>query len=59
MYEQGRLLYEQGGLILDHLTEEQQVNVQEDYGVCVRKLAEQQVIPKRRRKAKEDADDLF
>jgi hypothetical protein len=59
MYEQGRQLYEQGGLILEHLGEEQQVNVQEDYGVCVRKLAEQQVVPKHRRKAKEDADDLF
>jgi len=59
MYAQGSLLYEQGGLILEHLTEEQQVNVEEDYGVCVRKLAEQQVVPKYRRKAKEDADDLF
>jgi len=59
MYAQGRELYEQGGLILEHLSEEQQVDVQEDYGVCVRKLVEQQVVPKRRKKAKEETDDLF
>jgi len=59
MYEQGRQLYEQGGLVLDHLSEELQVDVQEDYGICVRKLAEQQVVPQRHKKAKEDADGLF
>jgi 16S rRNA G966 N2-methylase RsmD len=38
-YYQGKLLYEKGGLILDNLTEEEQVNVEEDYQVCVRMLA--------------------
>jgi hypothetical protein len=39
LYEQGKLLYEQGGLRLNRLSEEAQVAVEEDYGVCVRRLA--------------------
>jgi len=38
IYEQGKLLYEKGGLNLDNLPEEVQVNVEEDYQVCVRML---------------------
>jgi len=39
LYEQGKLLYERGGLNLDNLSEETLVNVEEDYQVCVRLLA--------------------
>ena len=39
LYEQGKLLYEKGGINLDNLTEEALVNVEEDYQVCVRMLA--------------------
>ena len=38
LYEQGKLLYEQGGLNLDYLSEEIAVDVEEDYQVCVRTL---------------------
>ena len=38
LYEAGKLLYERGGLDLDKLGEEQQVEVQEDYETCVRAL---------------------
>jgi DNA modification methylase len=38
LYEQGKLLYEKGGLNLDALGEEMLVNVEEDYQVCVRML---------------------
>ncbi|HWE63948.1 MAG TPA: hypothetical protein VHB98_19715 [Chloroflexota bacterium] len=38
LYEEGKLLYEQGGLTLDALSEEQQVEMEEDYGTCVRML---------------------
>jgi DNA modification methylase len=38
LYEQGKLLYEQGGLNLDNLSEELMVDVEEDYQVCVRML---------------------
>lgn len=39
LYEQGKFLYEKGGLNLDNLPEEAMVNVEEDYQVCVRMLA--------------------
>lgn len=39
LYEQGKLLYEKGGLNPDNLTEEALVNVEEDYQVCVRMMA--------------------
>src|SRR6266852_7838733 len=38
LYEQGRLLFEKGGLDLDQLSEEQQVEVEEDYQVCVHRI---------------------
>jgi DNA-directed RNA polymerase subunit RPC12/RpoP len=38
LYAQGKLLYEGGGLRLDQLNEEDQVSVQEDYEVCVKRL---------------------
>lgn len=38
-YEQGKILYEKGGLQIDSLAEEQLVEVEEDYQVCVRMLA--------------------
>jgi hypothetical protein len=38
LYEQGRLLFEKGGLDLDQLSEEQQVEVEEDYQICVRRV---------------------
>jgi len=39
MYEQGKALYEKGGIRIDRLPENQQVAVEEDYMVCVRNLA--------------------
>jgi len=39
LYEQGKLLYEKGGLDLDSLSEEAMVNVEEDYQICARMLA--------------------
>jgi len=38
LYEQGRLLFEKGGLHLDQLSEEQQVEVEEDHQICVRRI---------------------
>ena len=42
MYEAGKMLFERGGLILDRLSEEAAVNVEEDYQVCVRMLSRQE-----------------
>jgi hypothetical protein len=39
LYEQGKLLYEKGGLNLENLTEEDQVYLEEDYDTCVRYLS--------------------
>ena len=38
LYEQGRVLFEKGGLDLHQLSEEQQVEVEEDYQICVRRM---------------------
>jgi 16S rRNA G966 N2-methylase RsmD len=38
LYEQGKLLYEKGGLDLESLSEEDQAEVEEDYAVCVRMI---------------------
>ena len=38
LFENGKLLYEKGGLSLDNLPEETMVNVEEDYQVCIRML---------------------
>jgi len=55
LYEQGKLLYEKGGLNPDNLPEEAMVGVEEDYQVCARMLAREASEPKRRgrRKAEE------
>jgi hypothetical protein len=56
LYEQGKLLYEKGGLNLDNLTEDALVNVEEDYQVCVRMLVRagggSESKPKRGRKVR-------
>ncbi len=38
LYEQGRLLFEKGGLDLNQLSEEQQVEVEEDYKICLHRI---------------------
>jgi hypothetical protein len=39
LYEQGKLLYEKGGLNLENLSEEDQAYLEEDYDTCVRYLS--------------------
>jgi len=39
LYEQGKMLYERGGLNLDALSEDQLINVEEDYQTCIRLLS--------------------
>jgi hypothetical protein len=63
LYEYGRLLYERGGLDLDQLSEEQQVEVDEDYQTCMRMLARAAASPpesksRGRRKAGAQQDTL-
>ena len=37
LYEHGRALYEKGGFTFDTLGEEAQMEVEEDYQICVRR----------------------
>ncbi len=39
LYEEGKTIFEKGGLDLNRLSEEAQVNVEEDYQVCLRQLS--------------------
>jgi DNA modification methylase len=48
LYEQGKLLYEKGGLNPDNLPEEAMANVEEDYQVCVRMIARDIPNPQKR-----------
>lgn len=52
MFEQGKLLYEKGGLNLDGLTEEEQVNVDEDYQICTKMLTRSAKPEKKPRRTK-------
>ena len=47
LYLEGKILFEKGGLDLNHLNEEAQVNVEEDYQVCLRLLAKNE--PKKKK----------
>ena len=54
LYEQGKLLYEKGGLNPDNLPEEAMVNVEEDYHVCVRMIARGAVERGKKRKRRKE-----
>ena len=58
LYEQGRAIYEKGGLNLANLTDEQQIEAEDDYRICVRRGGDEEAKPKRRqRKMKQDGDE--
>ncbi len=50
LFEQGRALYEKGGLKLDQLNETEQIEVEDDYRICVRRGAAAEAKPKRQRR---------
>jgi hypothetical protein len=37
LYEQGKAIYEKGGLNSANLTDEQQIEAEDDYRICVRR----------------------
>jgi hypothetical protein len=55
LFEQGKLLYEKGGLNTDNLPDELAVSVEEDYTICIRRLAQSTEAkkPKKSKKNKE------
>lgn len=44
LYYQGKKLYERGGIIFDRLSEEQQVELEENYQACVRALEKEMSV---------------
>ena len=58
LYEQGRAIYEKGGLNLAYLTDQQQIEAEDDYRICARRGSEQESKPKKRqRKMLQDNDE--
>ena len=55
LHEQGRAIEEKGGLNLSRLTDEQQIEAEDDYRICVRRGSEEEAKPKRlKRKMKQE-----
>ena len=52
LYEQGRAIYEKGGLNSANLSDEQQIEAEDDYRICVRRGNEHETKPKRQRRKK-------
>ena len=47
LYEQGRAVYEKGGLNLANRTDEQQIEAEDDYRICVRRGSDEEAKPKK------------
>ncbi len=54
LFEQGRALYEKGGLNLDRLNETEQIEVEDDYRICVRRGAAVEAKPRRKRRTTDE-----
>ena len=46
LYEQGKAIYEKGGLNLANLTDEQQIEAEDDYRICVRRGRDEETKPR-------------
>ena len=57
MYEQGKAIYEKGGLNSANLTEEKQIEAEDDYRICARRGSTEEAKPKRQRRKKQDDDE--
>jgi hypothetical protein len=56
LYEQGRVIYEKGGLNLANLDDEQQIEAEDNYRSCVKHGSEEEAKPKRKSRKKQDDD---
>jgi phage FluMu protein Com len=57
LYDQGKAIYEKGGLNSASLTEEQQVEAEDDYRICARRGSTDEAKPKHRRGKKQDDEE--
>jgi len=54
LFEQGKAIYEKGGLNTAHLSDEQQIEAEDDYRICLRRGGDERAKPKR--KSRKSAD---
>jgi hypothetical protein len=57
LYEQGKAIYEKGGLNSANLTDEQQIEAEDDYRICARRGSNEEAKPKSQRRKKQDNDE--
>jgi DNA modification methylase len=57
LYEQGKAIYEKGGLNSANLTDEQQIEAEDDYRICARRGSIEEKKPKRKTQKKKTDDD--
>lgn len=53
LYEQGRVMYEKGGLDLDRLNEDEQIEVEDDYRICVKRGSEEETTKRSKGRKKQ------
>lgn len=57
LYEQGKAIYEKGGLNSASLNDEQQIEAEDDYRICARRGSDEEAKPKRQRRKNQNDDD--
>lgn len=57
LYEQGKAIYEKGGMNSANLTDEQQIEAEDDYRICARRGSTEDAKPKRKSRKKQDDDE--
>jgi hypothetical protein len=54
LYDQGKAIYEKGGMNSANLTDEQQIEAEDDYRICARRGSTEDAKPKRKSRKKQD-----
>ena len=57
LYEQGKAIYEKGGLNSASLSDEQQIEAEDDYRICARRGSTEEAKPKRKSRKKQEDDE--
>jgi hypothetical protein len=57
LYDQGRAIYDKGGLNLANLSEEEQIDAEDNYRICVRRGSTEEVKPRRKRRKTQEHDE--
>jgi hypothetical protein len=57
LYEQGRAIYEKGGMNLANLDDEQQIEAEDNYRSCVKHGGEEEAKPKKKRRKMTEDDE--